>query len=206
MVADALDQRPVFAVSYASDEIEVGGGYPVGELWALTGTAASVVVDVPSDGPFEIVIDGGGSTIGPAPAPTAALNLDGELVAGFAVEGSAAIPVEHVFAVDLAAGLHTVELAPTNWVNDAVANTSNNVLVHTLSVRTVAQTAGPGRDLVYVCEPSPGGAACEQEIIEAFASTGVAAPRQAGRERRVVRGCSRRWSRAVRRMKTACAS
>ena len=170
LVSDALDQRPEFAVSYGSEEIGTSGGYPVGALWALTGTSASVAFEVPIAGAFEIVITGGGSTIGPAPAPTAALDVDGLPVAGFAVEGSAAIPVEHVFAVDLAAGPHTLQLAPTNWVNDAVANTSNNVLVQNLTVRTVALANGPGRDLVYVCDPAFSGETCTQEIIDTFAS------------------------------------
>ncbi len=170
VIADAVDERPVFAASFASDELGAAGGYPVGDLWALTGQTASVVVDLPTAGDFEIVVTGGASTIGPAPVPTAAIDLDGQQLAAFTVEGSAANPVEHVFAVNVAAGPHTIELVPTNFVNDAVANTSNNVLVATLSARSVALTDGPGRDLVFTCEPSVAGAACEEEIIDGFAS------------------------------------
>jgi len=169
LVADALDERPEFAVSYGSQDVGTVGGYPVGELWALTGTNATVQFEVPNAGSFEIVLEGGGSTIGPAPAPTASVTLDGQPVASFAVEGSAAIPVEHVFAVDLAPGPHTLVLAPTNWVNDAVANTSNNVLVQTLTIQTVALAEGPGRELIYVCDPVVGGASCTEEIIDTFA-------------------------------------
>jgi hypothetical protein len=171
VIADGIDERPVFTARFASHELGVAGGYPVGNLWALTGNAASVAFEVPQDGAHELVLTAGASTIGPAPVPTAALELDGQLVASFTVEGSGAAPVDHVHPIALAPGPHTLRVLPTNWVNDAVANTSNNVLVAALTVRSVATTLGPGRNLVYVCDPAAAAdpEACYETIIARFA-------------------------------------
>lgn len=63
-----------------------------------------------------------------------------------------------------------MRFAPTNFVNDPVANTSNNVLVASVEVRSDALIDGPGKDLVYVCDPAKSidGAACWHTIIETF--------------------------------------
>lgn len=174
VIADALDPRPTFRARFGADELSVQGGYPVGELWALTGTPASVQIEVPQGGDHELVLFAGASTIGPAPEPVAALQVDGTTVASFTVQGSAANPQDHVVPVVLEPGPHTIQVVPTNWVNDAVANTSNNVMVAALTVRSVEITIGPGHDLVYVCEPSealtPEDAhACYEDIIAHFA-------------------------------------
>lgn len=171
VIADGIDERPVFTALFDAQSLGAAGGYPVGNLWALTGNAASVAFEVTQDGAHELVLTAGGSTIGPAPAPEAALELDGVVVATFPVQGGAATPVDHVVPVALAPGMHTLRVLPTNWVNDAVANTSNNVMVSSLSVRSVATTLGPGRSLVYICDPaaSPDPEACYEAIIARFA-------------------------------------
>lgn len=171
VIADAIDERPVYRARFASAELGAAGGYPVGDLWALTGSAASVEVMIPVDGQYEIVLTAGATIVGPAPAPQASIELDGAGVDAFAVGGSAAIPETRVLALPLVAGVHTVRVVPTNWINEAAANTSNNVLVAELVVRSVETTVGPGRDLVYVCEPSgPQASSCYEAIIGTFAA------------------------------------
>ncbi|MCA9654195.1 MAG: DUF1587 domain-containing protein, partial [Myxococcales bacterium] len=174
VIADAIDLRPSFSARFASSELSVGGGYPVGELWALTGNAASVEVVVPQEGDHELVLLAGASTIGPAPVPTASLEVDGAVVASFTVQGSGANPQDHEVGLALSPGPHTLRVVPTNFINDAVANTSNNVLVASLTVRSVEITDGPGHELIYVCDPSAAhipeeAEHCYQEIIARFA-------------------------------------
>jgi hypothetical protein len=160
----------VFDARFVSDGLGAPAGYPVGNLWALTGNAASVAFEVPQDGDHQIVLNAGASIIGPAPAPDVALEVDGVAIAIFTVQGSGAIPVDHVYPVPLVAGPHTVRVVPTNFVNDAVANTSNNVLIASLSVQSVATMFGPGRSLVYVCDPvGPDAESCYETIITTFA-------------------------------------
>jgi hypothetical protein len=170
VIADGIDLRPVFSARFASEALGAPGGYPVGTLWALTGNAASVAFEVPQDGDHEIILEAGASIIGPAAPPEAAFELDGVVIAGITVQGTAAIPVDHVQPITLTAGAHTLRVIPTNWFNDAVINTSNNVLVASLTVRSVATTYGPGRSLVYVCEPGvPEPESCYALIIANFA-------------------------------------
>ncbi len=169
-IDDALDQKPAFEFSFASNEITVGGGYPVGDLWALLGNAFSVTVDVPQGGATTITLLVGASQIGPAPAPELAFSIDGAPIQQFVVPGSAAALAEQTFAVDLTPGPHTLTFTPTNFVNDAVANTSNNVLVASLDVRSDALVDGPGKELVYVCDPdaSTDKVGCYHLILETF--------------------------------------
>ncbi|MCX4240803.1 DUF1592 domain-containing protein [Paraliomyxa miuraensis] len=174
VIADAIDERPAFSSRFASTEIGAAGGYPVGELWALTGNVASVEVVVPEGGDYELVLTAGASTIGPAPVPTAALEVNGVVIANLTVMGSAANPEEHVRPITLVPGVHHVRVLPTNFINDAVANTSNNVLVAALTLRSTTITHGPGHERVYVCEPSQAAtqddaAACYRDIITHFA-------------------------------------
>lgn len=169
VIDDALDARPAYAVSFGPAELAVPGGYPVGELWALSGHPLEVQVTVPAGG-ATVTLLAGASQIGPAPAPALRFELDGVVVEDFTVQGSATALVPHVHAVELSEGEHHLVYESTNFINDAVANTSNNVLVASLSVETHALVEGPGRDRVYVCEPEGLGAtACYHEIITTFA-------------------------------------
>ena len=171
VIEDALDDRPVFSARFAASELTVAGGYPVGELWALLGAHVSVTFDVPEDHEVQIVVSAGASVVGTAPAPTINVQLDGAVAAGFTVGGTGANPVEHVHTTTLAAGTHTVDVVPTNFVNAAEQNISNNVLVSRVEIRSIALTDGPGRDLVFVCQPLGLIADyCYEEILGAFAS------------------------------------
>jgi hypothetical protein len=170
-IDEALDERPVYQARFVSEQLGAPGGYAVGVLWALTGNAAAVEVTAPLEGDYEIVLAAGASVIGPAPVPTAAIEVDGVDVDSFTVGGSAPTPETRVLALTLAPGPHTIRVRPTNWVNDAVANTSNNVLVESLAVRSVELEPGPGRDRIYVCEPvGPQAESCYQAIIGTFAA------------------------------------
>jgi hypothetical protein len=169
-IDDALDQKPAFERTFSSDEITVGGGYPVGDLWALLGNPFSVTVDVPQGGATTITLLVGASQIGPAPAPELAFSIDGAPIQQFVVPGTAAALAEQSFAVELTPGVHTLTFAPTNFINDAVANTSNNVLVASLDVQSDALVDGPGKKLVYVCDPdaSTDKVGCYHQILETF--------------------------------------
>ncbi len=169
-IADAIDERPRYQVRLGSTELGVVGGYAIGELWALSGAAVDVQVEVPEGGDSEIVLFAGVSVVGSAGIPTVTLEVNGVAVSSFQVQGSGAIPFEHVFPMPLVAGTHHVRVVPTNYVNSPEINVSNNVFVKSLTVRSIARTTGPGHDLVYVCSPTGLDAqGCYEQIIERFA-------------------------------------
>lgn len=170
VIDDALDDKPMFSVRRSGPDLEVAGGYAVGDLWALTGADGVMTLDVPAAFDAELVLVAGASVIGPAPQPVAWIYVDDVLVSSFEVHGSAANLQVYVVPITLEPGAHTVRVHPQNWTNDAAANTSNNVLVSSLEARSLEMGEGPGRSLVYVCDPSVGEAdACFEEIIETFA-------------------------------------
>ncbi len=168
VVDDALDDHPAYELFRRYDELGVGGGYPVGDLWALSGNVLTAEIDVP-DGGATVTLLAGASQIGPAPAPELRLEVDDVAIATFLVQGTAAAITPHVHELALAPGPHTVRYVSTNFVNDAVANTSNNVLVRSIAIESVATIQGPGRDLVYVCDPAAGGDDCYATILGTFA-------------------------------------
>lgn len=171
VVTDALDDVPAFRTRFTGDALALPGGYPVGELWALSGNVLTVQVSVPAHTQAEIVLEAGGTVGGGAPGPEARLRVNGVALPSFAVQGSAAIPAAHVQPIALAAGVHTIEVVPTNHVNMAAENVFNNVFVSALSVRSVELAPGPGHGKVYVCEPAgPDDLACYAEIVRRFAT------------------------------------
>lgn len=187
VLADAIDERPAFAARFESSELSVTAGYPVGNLWALSGSAAAVEVNVPAMAEHQIVLRAGASTIGPAPEPTVAIEVNGVVIGSFTVQGGGATPQDHVVPITLVAGVHSVRVIPTNFINDAVANTSNNVLVASLSVQTVETAVGPGHDLIYVCDPAAAptqadAEACYATIITRFAFRAFRRPLDADEE------------------------
>lgn len=170
-IRDAIDLRPVYRQRFSQLELGVAGGYAIGELWALSGAAVAVNLDVTTPGDAQVILAAGISVVGTAPSPEATLEVDGVAVATFAVQGSGAIPAEHVFPIALTAGPHSVRVIPTNFINEPASNISNNVFVASLRVESIATTVGPGHDLVYVCEPvEPGAQACYEAILRNFAA------------------------------------
>ena len=145
VIADALDDRPLFSARFGAADLQVTAGYSVGDLWALSGGSATVSFDVPEDLQVEIVLLAGASVVGGGGVPTANLNVDGVAAAAFTIGGTGANPAAHVHATTLTAGPHTVDVVPTNFVNAAEQNISNNVLVSRIEVRSVQMTDGPGR-------------------------------------------------------------
>ncbi len=180
VIDDALDRRAAYEFAFGPPEMAPFGGYPVGELWALTGNAFALTFEVPEDGTASVTIVLGASQIGPAPAPELLFELDGVAVEQFLVPGSAAALESRTFAVALPPGPHTVRFAPTNFMNDAVANTSNNVLVASVEVTSDALVDGAGKDLVYVCDPtaSTDRIACWHHILETFGRRAFRRPLQ----------------------------
>jgi hypothetical protein len=169
VVDDALDDHPAYELLHRHDQLGVPGGYQVGDLWALAGNPVSLQVDVPEGG-ATVTLLAGAAQVGPAPAPELRMEVDDTVVETFVVAGTAAAIAPHVNQLTLTAGPHTVRYVPTNFVNDAVANTSNNVLVRSLGIESVATVEGPGRDLVFVCDPAAGEAEpCYGQILQTFA-------------------------------------
>lgn len=171
VVDDALDEHPAFEIARQHDELGINGGYPVGELWALSGNPIVLEIDVPAGG-ATVTLIAGASQIGPAPVPQLSFEIDGALIATFVVNGGGASPVPHFTTVDFEPGLHTLRYTPTNFVNDAVANTSNNVLVRALTVASDQRVQGPGRDRVFVCDPESAESPedCYRVVMTNFAS------------------------------------
>ncbi|NUP10396.1 MAG: DUF1592 domain-containing protein [Polyangiaceae bacterium] len=167
VVDDGLDDRPAYTFAFGRDDLAVPGGYAVGDLWALSGNAIEVHVTVPTGG-ATVTLLAGASQIGPAPAPELRFELDGVPVETFVVAGTAAALEPRVHAVELAEGEHSIRYVPSNFINDAVANTSNNVLVASLDVQSNQLVEGPGRKLVFVCDPV-GAPSCYDQVLATFA-------------------------------------
>ncbi len=171
VINDTLDSVPVFSALFEDESLSVPGGYAVGSLWALSGNALSVSVTVPVAMDAQIVLSAGAGVVGPAPAAQALLRIDGVDQPAFTVEGSAATRAVRTDPVFLDAGEHTIALVPTNHINDAAGNTSNNIFVESLQVRSVDIESPPGRALVYICEPvAAGDVSCYEYIVSNFAT------------------------------------
>lgn len=190
VIDDALDDRPEYL--HRVRPIDVGaGGFPVGELWRLQGNAFQLTVTVPEGG-ATITLLAGGSVTSSAPAPIARFELDGAIVEDFAVRGSAAAPEAHTHAVTLTAGAHVLRYSPLNFVSDAPANISNDVIVRWVEVRADAILPGPGRDLVYVCAPASSETdraeidPCHRQMIRTFARRAWRRPLEAAEESSLV--------------------
>jgi hypothetical protein len=171
---EALDDRPSYAFTYRPAEVGTGG-YPVGELWRLLGNTFEVTVEVPEGG-ATVTLIAGGVVVTTAPSPIVRFELDGVEVETFGVRGSAAAVEPHVHMLSLTAGPHTLRYVPTNFINDAPANISNDVLVLSLEVRANEIVRGPGRSTVYVCDPISEGETCYREIIATFATRAYRRP------------------------------
>ena len=180
---DALSNRRAFTFRFTSDQLKAPGGYPVGELWGMLGKASQVSFKVPKASKVTVTLRAGASQIGGAPAPTMRLEVDGKSFANITVKGSAAVLANHTHKLTLSAGTHTLRYVPTNFVNQAASNYSNNILLKSLVVAADEVIPGPGRALVFTCKPS--GAAqdpCPTEIIQGFAERAFRRTAVAGRK------------------------
>lgn len=174
VIDDALDDRPEYLHRIRPQDVGTGG-FPVGDMWRLQGNAFQVTVTVPEGG-ATVTLVAGASVISSAPSPTLRFELDGAIVEDFGVRGTAASVQDHTHSLTLSAGTHTLRYAPLNFINDAPANISNDVIIRWVEVRADTIVPGPGRDLVYVCTPSGrdeetrgGNDACYRQILEGFA-------------------------------------
>ncbi|MDC0718768.1 DUF1592 domain-containing protein [Nannocystis bainbridge] len=188
VIADALADRPAFAASFTGAQLAVPApGYSIGDLWALTGNVLVVQVHVPAATEAQIVLRAGAGLGGPAPAAEARLRVNGVSLPVFAVQGTPAIPAEHVQPISLAPGVHTIEVIPTNWVNLPAENTFNNIFVATLGVRSLDLAPGPGHDRVFVCAPQgEGDLDCYAQIVKQFAFRAWRRPLDAAEEAELV--------------------
>lgn len=171
-IDDALDAVPAFQVAFSGSQLAVPGAYPSGDLWPLGGQTLSLEVEVPALTAGEIVLDAGAFVVGAAAAPQAFFRVNGVDLPAFVVQGGPATPAAHVQPISLVAGVHTIEVIPTNFVNTPADDNigSNNIYMARLVVRSKDMVAGPGRGKVYVCEPSgPGDLPCFSQIIRTFA-------------------------------------
>lgn len=167
VIDDALDERPEYVHRVRPQDVGAGG-FPIGDLWRLQGNALQLTVTVPEGG-ATVTLVAGGSVTSSAPSPTIRFELDGVLIEDFAIRGTAAAVEAHSHSVVLAAGPHVLRYSPLNFVSDAPANISNDVIVRWVEVRADRIVPGPGRDLVYVCTPTSGEDPCYARIVETFA-------------------------------------
>ena len=171
VIDDVLNASPIFSALFEGDSLAVAGGYPVGSLWALSGNTLGVQVTVPEGMDGEVVLSMGASVVGSAPDPQAFLRVDGADRGTFTVQGSAANRELHIEGLFLEAGEHSIQLVPTNHINEAASNISNNIFVESIQVRSLEVGDAPGRALVYVCEPAaPGDVSCYELIVRTFAT------------------------------------
>ncbi len=169
VIDDALDDRPEYLHRVRPAEVGAGG-FPIGDLWRLQGNVLEVSVTVPAGGATASLV-AGASVVSSAPAPVVRFELDGAHVADFTVGGSAAAVEAHSHALTLGAGVHVLRYAPINFVNDAPANISNDVIVRWVELRADTIVPGAGRELVYVCTPaSDDDERCYREILHTFAT------------------------------------
>lgn len=97
--------------------------------------------------------------------------VDDVEVTSFVVEGSAVNLQTYVQPLTIGPSQHTIRITHTNFIDVSWANISNNVIVSSVQVRSLQMDEGPGRSLVYVCDPVGANAdACFEQIIETFAS------------------------------------
>lgn len=173
VVDDALDPHPAFAVfrrygDRATAVLDTEGGYAVGDLWALSGGVLTLPIDAP-EGNVTVTLMAGATQVGAAPAPALRFELDGVEVQTFVVQGTGAMIAPHVHQLTLTAGSHTLRYVPTNFVSDPVGNNGNDVLLRSLAIESEARVDGPGRERVFVCDPSAEADGCYAEILETFA-------------------------------------
>lgn len=178
VIDDALDDRPVLNLVATADKLNKTGGYAVGQLWALSGSAISVSFEVSEPGTHTVEFVLGGAQIGPAPAPTADLRLDEANLESAAVAGSSAAPQARTFTLELAQGPHSLAIVPTNFVNMAAENTSNNVFVSSIRVTSESIMSAPGRDKIIPCQ-NLADPACLREVVERFATAAWRRPANA---------------------------
>jgi hypothetical protein len=169
-VEEALLARPAYEETRAQTELGAPLGSPLGPAWALRGGAVDVTFEVPP-GPATLVLTAAAAVTGPAPDPTLALGVDGQIVDTFVVAGTAASPAARTHALVVGDSPVRVRYVPQNFINDAAANNANDVIVTSLALRSDAEVTPTGRDLVYTCEPTgSAGDACPDQILQAFAS------------------------------------
>lgn len=171
VVDEALWVGSVYERAYLGEALVTEEGYPLGELWALSGEPLTLTIEVPEDGDYELAFVAGGVQTGDAVAPLLDVSIDGEVRFGdVAIEGTPAAPGRHLFWVTLTAGEHTVTLDPTNFQNWAPANRHNDVAIEEVVVRSGQAAYGPGYARVFHCDPDPvERPECATEVIVRFA-------------------------------------
>lgn len=165
VVNAALDELPVYSVKLKAADI-AGGGYAVGTTdWALFGSKLTANVELPEQVKGLLTVVAQGTKIGGAPAPALQVLIDGQSAASWTL--SAAFPETLTVAVDLPPGPHKIELQVSNFVNEPVANNSNDVFARSVTLESTARRPPPGRPLLYICEAAEPG--CYAKIIHNFA-------------------------------------
>ena len=180
VVDEALTPVPEYEGTFAGEGVGLHEDQRLGDTWSLLDDDVVLQVEVPA-GRYDLVLRAGGSQIGDTERSELQLTVDGAPIDTFTVEGSAAQLVPHTTSVDLAAGLHVIRYHQTNYVNSGFSNTSNVITVQSLTVVSETRLDGPGRSLVFVCDPAdpPDPATddpCPHDIVHAFAARAFRRP------------------------------
>lgn len=122
------------------------GGFLVGtDVWALHGSTWQYGF-TPQPGEMRLSVVLSGTRTGAAPVPEFELSVNGTIVSSGAIEQGPADPHLLEVVVESDGGPLEVVVRPTNFINIGVQNTNNEVILHSVSLASVAQkepTAAP---------------------------------------------------------------
>lgn len=139
LVAEAFATEPLFA-----QQADLSQGAPAGFLvgndaWALHGSTWQFAF---SEGPGEVTVTVAlsGTRTGAAPIPEFELVVEGTKVLEGAMERGPADPESIQIVVQSDGSPLEIVVVPTNFINIGVENTNNEIILHTVSVASLAQT------------------------------------------------------------------
>jgi hypothetical protein len=173
---DALEIRPRYAVeigarAHAEETGAAGNAFDWG--WSMPrggGGQLAFTLEVPQDETVTIAVLAGGDAVG-MPTPEMGLVVDGVEVGHWTVTSLPSAPVEYTVQTALAQGQRAVAITFPNGADQPAENVYNSLVVGHLAVASDTLVTPPGRDLLYVCEPSEAlvPAECYHTIVTRFA-------------------------------------
>lgn len=154
VVEDTMVMRPRFELTLEPSQGR-SSGFPVGiDAMALHGSNFEVSFELETPTLLHIAVPISGIQTGSAPVPSFQLLLDEIVVAEGDVQGTPTDPHIHEIHEELAAGEHQVRVVPTNFTNNGLTNTNNEVLVHQISLQSEERLPRVAGDNVFFCDLS----------------------------------------------------
>ena len=100
------------------------------------------------NGEYFIELHVSGKTAGPAQTPELQIVIDGAALDMGAISNTSSEPAVFRFSRNWTTGRHTIHASLTNFENNAIQNTSNNMIIHGGHISSAAFTDGPGKGLL----------------------------------------------------------